>query len=129
MPTVTVSEKVTGGPVKNEFKIDLAADRVTVRELIRKCVFHHAELLNNGAVKTTFFFAPTPDEAELNSEKPLVRRKIDPERQFSLACEAFASNKVLLLLDGSQETELDKEIPVCSESRITFLQLVPLVGG
>ena len=128
MPTILVSEKITGGPVRNEFKLEIATHRITVRELIKNCVDNQASVANSGKPKSPFF-SPALEETELNEEQPNKGPRIDSERQFLLACDAFSSKKVLLLLDGTQETELDKEVTIKSESRIVFLQLVPLAGG
>lgn len=128
MPTITVSEKVTGGPARNEFTMDVPVHRLTVRDLIRNCVNYQAELVNSGKNKSPFF-APAPIEEEINATAENKARKVDGDKQFHIACEAFSSKKVLLLLDGSQETELEKEIVIGPDTRITFLQLVPLVGG
>jgi hypothetical protein len=57
------------------------------------------------------------------------RRKIDPEKQFELALRAFYTNGFILLVDDKQVEELEEEIEVRPDTTVTFLKLVPLVGG
>jgi hypothetical protein len=57
------------------------------------------------------------------------RRSIDPEKQFEMAIKAFYSNGFIVLLDDRQVDELEDEIEVRPDTTITFLKLVPLVGG
>ena len=70
-----------------------------------------------------------PEESEriLNGvrERPLP----DWEKQFAKAITAFRGNGFLVLIDGRQITDLDETIRLTAQSQITFLKLVPLVGG
>ena len=56
-------------------------------------------------------------------------RMIDWEPQFTQACEAFESNRVLVLVDQRQVESLDQVITIQPNTEVTFLKLVPLVGG
>ena len=58
-----------------------------------------------------------------------TRRRIDPEKQFELARRAFYSNGFILLVDDRQVDELEEEIEIRPDTTVTFLKLVPLVGG
>jgi hypothetical protein len=57
------------------------------------------------------------------------RRRIDPEKQFERAIESFKRNGFFVLVNGLQVDELEEEIEIGSETTVTFLKLVPLVGG
>ena len=57
------------------------------------------------------------------------QRKLDWHAQSRAALEAFGRNGFLLLVDERQIESLDEEIRVRPETRVTFLKLVPLVGG
>ena len=46
-----------------------------------------------------------------------------------VALEGFRRNAFFLIVDGRQVTGLDEAIPFRSTSQVTFLRLVPLVGG
>jgi hypothetical protein len=46
-----------------------------------------------------------------------------------LAKRAFYTNGFILLVDDRQVDELDDEIVIRPDTTVTFLKLVPLVGG
>jgi hypothetical protein len=51
------------------------------------------------------------------------------EAVTKVALEGFRRNAFFLIVDGRQVTELDEAIPFRTTSQVTFLRLVPLVGG
>ncbi len=112
------------------FTLDVLAGRVTVRELIRTRVAN--EISDYNLSQPEYFrglVQPTDAERSLNGFKMRKGRKIDPEKQFELAIKAFYSNGFILLVDDRQVDELDKEIEIRPDTTVTFLKLVPLVGG
>ncbi len=72
---------------------------------------------------------PTDAERSLNGFKMRKGRMIDPEKQLELAIKAFYSNGFILLVNDRQVDELDEEIEIRPDTTVTFLKLVPLVGG
>jgi hypothetical protein len=56
-------------------------------------------------------------------------RLIDAERQTAVALSAFERGQILLLVDDRQVDELDVRVTLREGSVVTFLKLVPLVGG
>ena len=72
---------------------------------------------------------PTDAERALNGFKVRLGRRIDPEKQFERAIESFQRNGFFVLVNGLQVDELEEEIEIGSETTVTFLRLVPLVGG
>ena len=65
----------------------------------------------------------------LNGYRIREGRKIDWEAQLEKALDAFQRNGFLLLVDDRQLTDLDEEVVLKPGSQVTFLRLVPLVGG
>ena len=49
--------------------------------------------------------------------------------QFDKAVEAFGKQRFLMLVGDRQVESLDEELMLGVETEITFLKLVPLVGG
>ena len=112
------------------FTLDVLAGRVTVRELIRTRVAN--EVSDYNLSQTEYFrglVQPTDAERSLNGFKMRKGRMIDPEKQFELAIKAFYSNGFILLVNDRQVDELDEEIEIRPDTTVTFLKLVPLVGG
>ena len=112
------------------FTLDVPDERITVRELIRTRVYREVREYNldqpeyfHGLVQ------PSDAERSLNGFKMRNRRRIDPERQFQMAIRAFYRNGFIVILDDRQVDELEVEIEVRPDTMVTFLKLVPLVGG
>jgi hypothetical protein len=72
---------------------------------------------------------PSDTERTLNGFKFHKPRLVDPETQFEKAIEAFQGNGFIILVDDRQVDSLETEIPLYPETSVTFLKLVPLVGG
>lgn len=114
--------------------LDFDAERVTVRELIRRRVAEevrrHAEAPGEPFVGLV---QPAPLERALNTARrtraPPPPREIDPEAQARVACEAFEHNGFFVLVDDHQVTELDAMVVLRPDVSISFVRLVPLVGG
>ncbi|MGI8859030.1 MAG: hypothetical protein ACR2HO_02595 [Rubrobacteraceae bacterium] len=129
--TLTVRDETTS-PLDRDhvFLLDLPSGRVTVEELIRARV--HREVEDFNASRPGHFrglVQPSGAERTLNGFRVREGRKIDSEEQCGKAMEAFGRNGFILLVDDRQAEELDEEIEVCPETTVTFLKLVPLVGG
>jgi predicted oxidoreductase (fatty acid repression mutant protein) len=129
--SVTVKDETTAGRTLASLELQLEAERVTVRELIRARV--HQEVRDYNAQTATNVFRglvqPTDAEHELNGYRLRKARRIDPEEQTAAAISAFERGQILLLVDDRQVTELDDDVVLTPSSDVSFLKLVPLVGG
>ena len=132
--TLTVRDETTfsfGSENDEEFSLDVPAERLTVRELIRARV--HKEVRDYNLSQPEYFrglVQPSDAERTLNGFKVRQGRRIDPEKQFEKAVESFYRNGFLVLVDDRQVGELEEEIEVRPDTTtVTFLKLVPLVGG
>ncbi|MEO0396767.1 MAG: hypothetical protein AAF243_12385 [Cyanobacteria bacterium P01_A01_bin.137] len=110
--------------------LDFLTEQITVRELIRSRVYQEVKDFNTQ--QPEFFrglIQPTETEQTLNGYKLHKPRKINWETQFEKAIIAFQSNGFIILVDDAQVTELEDEITIAPETSVTFMKLVPLVGG
>lgn len=110
--------------------LDFLTEQITVRELIRSRVYQEVKDFNTQ--QPEFFrglIQPTETEQTLNGYKLRKPRKIKWETQVEKALTAFQSNGFIILVDDEQVTELEEEITIAPETSITFMKLVPLVGG
>ena len=130
MPTITIrDETLTGEPIA-EHPLDLLTERVTVRELIRSRVYQEVQDYNRRQPETfQGLVQPTDAEQTLNGFHVRDHRQIDWKKQFDRACDAFERNGFFVLVDQRQPESLDEEITVGPETRVSFVKLVPLVGG
>ncbi|MEU9056480.1 hypothetical protein AB0D37_39860 [Streptomyces sp. NPDC048384] len=130
MGIVTFVDETTSGGRSDGWGIEIAEERLTVRELIRRRVFQEVAEYN---ARTPEVFQglvqPQDTERVLNGYAVRTRRRIDPEAQTEQALKAFAGNGFLVLVGDRQVTDLDDEIELGLGTEITFLKLVALVGG
>ncbi len=130
MATVTIRDEALGGDGLREWALEVMTERMTVRELIRGRVYQEVQDYNRGQ-GPVFQGLVRPDEAVQTPGgwKMPKPRQLDWKRQFERAVEAFERSQVLILMNDRQAESLDEEIAVGPETRVTFLRLVPLVGG
>lgn len=131
--TLTVRDETTSGDELAALELQLTAEVLTVRELIRARV--HQEVRDHNARtdagRARFFglVQPTDTERELNGYRMANPRRVDPDKQTDAALAGFERGKILLLVDDRQVDELDAVVTLHQGSTVTFLKLVPLVGG
>ena len=128
--SVTIVDEWTPGGATSEWALEFLTERLTARELIRSRVYQEVTEYN---ARTPGYFQdlvqPTEAERVLNGYRIREGRKIDWEAQLEKALDAFQRNGFLLLVDDRQLTDLDEEVVLKPGSQVTFLRLVPLVGG
>jgi hypothetical protein len=127
---VTVVDETSTGERGPELTLEFLTERVSVREIIRSRVYEEVTEYNARGVTGRFhgLVQPTDDERLLNGP-PARPRRVDWETQFEVALTAFRRNGFLLLVDEHQCLDLDEEVDLHHDSIISFLKLVPLVGG
>ncbi|GAA2254894.1 hypothetical protein GCM10010415_14150 [Streptomyces atrovirens] len=130
MGIVTFVDETTTGERRAAWGLEIAEERLTVRELIRRRVFQEVAEYN---ARTPEVFQglvrPTDAERVVNGYALREPRRIDPEEQAGLALRAFAGNGFLVLVGDRQVTDPDEEVDLPLGTEVTFLKLVPLVGG
>lgn len=128
MPALlTIRDQALCGNESSEWMLEVAAERITVRELIRSRVYQEVSEFNTlqprrfgGLVQPTAF------EDKIN---PQNQRIIDWKAQFDLACDAFEKSRILILVGDRQVTSLESEIDITPSTTVTFMRLMLLVGG
>ncbi|MDQ1016829.1 hypothetical protein QFZ43_003378 [Streptomyces afghaniensis] len=130
MAIVTFVDETTAGQRRAAWGLEIAEERLAVRELIRRRVFQEVAEYN-ARTPEVFQGLVQPEDTErvLNGYALRTPRRIDPEAQTALALRAFAGNGFLVLVGDRQVTDPDEEIDLPLGTEVTFLKLVPLVGG
>lgn len=127
---VTIRDETASGNSLNSFTLEFFTERVTVREIIRARVYQEVQDFNQAAPETfRGLVAPTEAEQTLNGCKMKSPRKIDWQKQFDRAIEGFNANAFFVLIDDRQADDLDEMHTVSVDTEISFVKLVPLVGG
>jgi hypothetical protein len=128
--TLAARDKTTLDLEGRLFALDLDSERVTVREIIRSRVYQEVDEYN--ARQPEYFrglVQPTGAEKTLDGYKLRKKRRIDAEKQFHVALDAFRDHGFLMLVDNHQVTDLDQVIEVQPDTTVTFFKLIPLAGG
>jgi hypothetical protein len=133
MAFITIVDESTGGG-KHSWTLDVLDETLNARELIRRRVYQ--EVTEYNARQSGVFHGlvqPTGAERILNGNRTGYRlsggRRLDWEAQYEKAVDAFSRRGYILLVDDRQVIELDAPVELHAGSEVTFLRLVPLVGG
>jgi hypothetical protein len=128
--TLTIHDATASGQKTNTFTLDCLTERMTVRELIRARIYQEVQDYNQ---KLPEYFRglvePTNAERVLNGYKLKAKRKIDWEEQFRRALEAFERNGFFVLVGDKQAETIDQEFDIKVDTEVSFVRLMPLVGG
>jgi hypothetical protein len=119
MGLVTIADETTSGGRCDAWVLDIAEERLALREVIRRRVFHEVADYNDRH-PAVFRGLVRPAGAELTRDGYTLRepRHVIAEAQYLLALKAFGRNGFVVLVGDRQVEDLD-----------AFLKLVPLVGG
>jgi len=130
MAMVSFVDETTAGERSTAWHVEIFEERLPLGEVIRRRVFQDvAEHNAKGGDVFRGLVQPTDTERTLNGFKLKQPRRIDPDEQAARALEAFSRNGYIVLVDDRQVEELDAVVELTRGTRITFLKLVPLVGG
>ena len=130
--TVTVLDQSTAnwGLIDTQFRLVLPTETVTARELIRHRVEREVSSYNaNGGRRFRGLIQPIGADLTLNGYRMGKRRQIDLDKQVKKALLAFKANAFVLFVNDKQVTELDQKMVLARDTKVTFLRLLPLVGG
>ena len=130
MPTLTIQDETTAGDRIDAITLEFLTEETTIRELIRERVYQEVKDYNTqlGGVFRGLV-QPTESERALNGFKLARERTVDWQEQFERACDAFECTEFLILVDDRQAERLDESLTLTPATRVSFLKLVPLVGG
>lgn len=127
--TLTVRDETATGAVLHQRTLDFLDEHVTVRELITRRVQEEVREYNRAAERGVFvgLVQPTDAEAALNGVR--TRREVSWKRQRDAALAAFLANGFFVLVGDRQVESLDERIHIGLGTEVSFVKLVPLVGG
>ena len=127
-----ILDETSTGERLHELTIELrlVRERMTVRELITRRI--RAEVRAHNATPVEIYrglVQPAEAERVLNGYRFKEARQIDEDAQITKAMEAFQGNGFLLIVGDTQEDDLEAEVVLGEGVRVSFVKLVPLVGG
>ncbi|MBG0815693.1 hypothetical protein [Planomonospora sp. ID82291] len=130
MATVTFRDETATGKPLAEFALPDLPESISARELVRSRVREEVARHNaDPSARFTGLVRPADAEAELNGYRTGERRRIDWEKQADAAERAFRRNGFVLLVGDRQVEDLSEVIDLTADPVVSFVKLVPLVGG
>ena len=128
--SLTIYNETVLGARDPALTLDFLNETISARELIRERVYEEVrmyEVADSGGFQG--LIQPSETEALLNGPRLPKRRHVDWEKQYQIALTAFQRNGFFILVDDRQIEELDETITITPSTQISFIKLVPLVGG
>jgi hypothetical protein len=128
--TVAICDETLGSSTQHTWNLEFLDETVTAQDLIRRRVYQEVQDYNlEPADVFQGLVQPTDTETLLNGFKVPDKRELDWEAQYAKALEAFAGNGFIMLVNDKQIEALDEVVALTTGTRVSFLKLVPLVGG
>lgn len=144
MPTLTVSGKALGAkrPLFADWSIPFPPEwsgegGLKLRDLIGRVVRAEVQAFGQRQEERRTFRALTARQIEQRAEKGKIEmggsevpmQPVDEDEAVAVACQAFEDGLYLVVIDDEDYRELDREIHVRPDSRVTFVRLTLLAGG
>lgn len=103
---------------------------VSLRDLIRFRVREEVATYNaNPVPRFNGLVQPVGAEVTLNGYELKAPRRLDWEKQAEAALGAFARNGFFVFVGDRQVDDVDEELTLAETDVVSFVRLVPLVGG
>ena len=128
---LTIVDASPTGKVFAEVSVTILSEKLTIRAIIEARVRQEVARFNADTQAVVFsgLVQPTDTESELNGYRLRRRRQLDPDAQVAHALDAFERNGFFMLVNDQQVDDLSQEIIVTPRTTVSFVKLVPLVGG
>jgi hypothetical protein len=127
---VVVTEATATGKQTARLLLEGLPSSLTLRDLIRFRVREEVARHNaNPVPRFNGLVQPSDAEAQLNGYALPRARRLDWEAQADTALRAFARNGFFVFVGGRQVDDLDEELTLVDADVVSFVRLVPLVGG
>jgi len=139
---------VVGGassePAVCAVRLELATERLTVREIIERAVAEQVRRMSIDRRHTAEEVLRALDrqyltEAEVSAQaktgrvrfpsRPIDQTPIDVAAQTAKALRAFKDRHFFVVVDEEPLNDLNAEVVLTRTSSVTFLRLMPLAGG
>lgn len=127
---IVMTDTTASGAETARLLLDDAPSPVKLRELIRHRVREEVTRYNaNPAPRFNGLVQPTDSDRTLNGYVLRRPRALDWQAQANAAVAAFARNGFFVFVGDRQVDDLDEELTLAELDVVSFVRLVPLVGG
>jgi hypothetical protein len=144
MASLTISGKALGSrkPLFADWSIPFPPEwhgegGLTLRDLIACVVRSEVQAFRERQQERQVFRALTAREITAGAERGKIEmggsevgvQPVDEEQAVAAACQAFEDGLYLVVIDGEDQREIDREIHVPPDTRVAFVRLTLLAGG
>jgi hypothetical protein len=144
MSALTISGKAIGAkrPLFADWAIPFPPEwsgegGLTLRDLISRVVRAEVQAFRQRQEERRTFRAITARQIEQDAEKGKIAmdgsevplQAVSEDGAVAVACQAFEDGLYLVVIDEEDYRELDREIHVRPDGRVTFVRLTLLAGG
>ena len=127
---VVVADATASGRETARLLLEGVPTPITLADLIRFRLREEVARYNAAPVpRFNGLVQPSDAEATLNGYVLKQPRRLDWEKQADAAVEAFTRNGFFVFVGDRQIEELDAELMLDETDVVSFVRLVPLVGG
>lgn len=142
--TITIEGKVFGQkrPLFSDWSLPLlpeegsGGERLTLRSLIIRIVRAEVEAFHERQEQRRMVLALTQADITRGLMKGKIdmggreeKQTVDPQAAVDTALLGFEDGLYYVFVDEEQQTDLDREVFLKPDSKVTFLRLVVLAGG
>ena len=144
MGLLTISARVVGRrkPLVPDWQVPWPPDEagdgeaLTLRELITRIVHEEVRAFEQRQQERKLVRILTEKEINAGLEKGRVdsggrdlHQEVDADQAIATALQAFEDGIYLVFLDGEEQRELDRQVYLQPDSKLTFVRLVLLAGA
>lgn len=144
MDTITISGKAVGSrrPLFADYSIPIPPEcshegGLTLRQLISRVVRNEVEAFRERQIERQVFRVLTARQIEEGVEKGKIEmggsevpiQIVNDDEAIAVACQAFEDGLFLVVIDGNDYREIDREVFLQPDSRVAFVRLTLLAGG
>jgi hypothetical protein len=127
---IVLADTTASGTETARLLLDDVPSPIRLRDLIRHRVREEVARYNAAPVpRFNGLVQPTDAERTLNGYVLRTPRTLDWEAQADAAVRAFGRNGFFVFAGERQVEDLDEELTLAEADVVSFLRLVPLVGG
>lgn len=136
---LSIVEKIVGQTERQAYSIRLAIERVPAHLIVAEHVRTEVDRVNEARRLSrekhnrvaSFLVGSHSHEVErrLNPKPDRTPKVLDAETEIAAALRAVKAHQIIMLFDDREVSDLDEILTVTDDSSITFLRLVPLIGG
>jgi len=121
-----IRDETLTGLIEREERFSFSDETITIKEIIAERV--KSEIKRKQNIDSLKAFQNVR-EVDYNKGKTSLLKEIDIESHIHKAYALFDGGQIIVLVNNHQAESLDEKIEIMSDKVVSFLKLVPLVGG